>query len=126
MKKKLFLFAFCAIFSIADCLAQGAESFEIEKKTLKEGKNLIHSTPTMEIYAIVKSMKIVRVYGVDNTSKNEREFEALNSVAKEASDGSIDMEPICYDCPPCPKPKPGKKRKCPKCKVVTCPETTPQ
>lgn len=124
MKKKLFLFAFCAVFSIVHCFAQDAISIQIGKKTLKEGKNLVKSTPTLKVYAEVQDKKVVRVYVVDNTSKNEIEVEDLQVVAAPVGPGDGTGTPtFCLECT-CTGV--DKKGKCilGKCKQITCPITT--
>ncbi|MBV6439246.1 MAG: hypothetical protein EPGJADBJ_00885 [Saprospiraceae bacterium] len=126
MKKKLFLLAFCAIFSIIHGFAQDVQPIQTSKKSLKEGKNLLKATPTMKVYAEVQNKQVVRVYVIDSASTSEIEVEGVHVMAAPGTSGGggIDMPPMCIECP-CVKT--DKKGKCidVKCKTVKC-RNTPQ
>jgi len=124
MKKKLFLLAFCAVFSIVHGLAQDKELIQIGPKTLKEGKNLLKSTPAMKVYAEVQDKKVVRVYVVDNASKKEVEVEDVQAIAAPVGSGGgtgVGTKKFCLECECVETDKKTGKCVLIGCKKLTCP-----
>ncbi len=81
MKKHLFSLVFCTLFALVHCLAQDVESFQIDTKTLKEGKNVVQTGSGVKIYVIVKDKEIVRMFSVDATTKQETEYEKADAAS---------------------------------------------
>lgn len=132
MKKHLFLFVFCTLFSIVHCLAQDVESFQIDPKTLKEGKNVVKSNSGVNIYIIVKDKEIVRMFSVDQATKKETAYEETSGSAPSLAPappgggGGGGTQPtgtkICFECSCVQRTDGFCSRR--ECQAVTCPKKT--